>query len=233
MTIAPNCGLEEPLTENEQILAVNEADGSIQLADFRINRLNRYSVVWSTKEERSAAETFLIRRLFHAFGKKAYWLVGWQHDVSGPQRISSLRFLRKLERAGWQTLSKASLGLGLKAVEESQLFGQHPPEHETLISGWFLWLGVPPSAIDLGSAPFEQTLRMFCKTRELQPSQQFLLAIRDLGLGVVYEATGGSHLPGTIVVIPSDRGSDVRTALEISETTSLKDERAGEVWEGM
>jgi hypothetical protein len=232
MTIDVRVGLEEPLTANDYVSAVDEATGSIQLARFGVAGLNRYSLVSSSKETRSIVEPQVFGRLLIALGKSAYWLLGWNHDVSGLERISSLRYLRKLERAGWQTISDAGLGLGLKAVEEGELSSPYPSDWEELIGGWFLWLGVPPNVAELRSAPFEQTLRMFCKTRRLQPSEKFLLAIRDRGLGIAYEATGGSDLPGMIVVIPSALGDAVRTALAVSKSLSLTGERAGEVWEG-
>jgi hypothetical protein len=130
------------------------------------------------------------------------------------------------------TLSEANLGLGLKPIEEGELLSPYPPDWEELIGRWFLWLGVPPNVAALRSAPFEKTLRMFCKTRKLQPSERFLLAIRDRGLGIVYEATGGSDLPGTIVIIPSTQGAAVRTALAVSKSLPLTGERAGKVWDG-
>ncbi len=225
-------GLEEPLTANDYVSAVDEATESIQLASFGVAGMNRYSLVSSSKEDRSTVEVEVFGRLFIALGKSVFWLLGWNHDVNGLERISNLRYLRKLERTGWQTVANPGLGLGLKAVKESDLSAPYPPDWEELLGGWFLWLGVPPNIAELKNAPFEQTLRMFCKTRSLQPSEKFLIAIRDRGLGIAYQATGGSDLPGVIVVIPSALGSAVRSVLPVSKSLPLTGERAGEVWEG-
>ena len=221
-------GVEEPLTANDHVLAVNDASRKIELANFRIDGMSRYSLVWRTQEERARAEPHLISRLLK-FGE-ASWILGWNHQKNGPYKIGNLRFLRKLQAAGWQTLAKENLGLGLRVVKEDDSL-QQPPVHETLVSSWFLWFGPSPDILDLSRDPFEPTLRLFCKTRRLYPSQHFLLALRDRRSGLLYEASGGGDLPGMIVVVPVDRSMDVRTGLGIEENELSKSGDAYVVWE--
>lgn len=199
MTEAPRCGVEEPLAENQQLYALEEASGTIQLARVSIAELNRYSIVargWS-----EAGAVGFAMRTSALMGVQASWLVAWELHADGPFKIRSQVLRSRLRKHGWRDAVADGLAVAVTAAFRGHAPGV-PGEIDRRQTGWALVFADTPDPQWFTRAPLEKTVRMFARTHRLQPSREFLRGLAERELGLAYPAAGAGDLGGLVLVLP-------------------------------
>ena len=189
--------VEEPLSENTDVDALDESSGKIVLANFSVDSIDRFIFTWPRGSSTSAIQ-FLIDLSLHEKILGCV-VVGWRHDTRGSLTTRHKIMASKLVASGWDVSAREGVGLAVLPCQLESL--------ETAIElasklalGWFL---VPSltTARQISGDAFEPTLRSFCWTHRLTPSREFLSAMDRSLHAIAYVSNGDDRLPSVIVAV--------------------------------
>ena len=208
-----DCGVEEPLSPNQQLTAAS--DRTIELAEFGIPKLNRYSFVANdTSPEAMNLLVYILSRVVSALATEALWLTAWEHHDSGDLDIRTRVLNSRLTTAGWKIGIVDGIGIGVKPIPKSTIEMKVPAELGDRL-GWAVILGRHHDPQAFMQSPLLRTLKFFASNRRFCPSREFLERFDGEMSGLAYLAHNSSDMRvGLVLVLPVSLQLMLRRLLE-------------------
>ena len=225
-----DCGVEEPLSPNQQLTAVS--DRTIELAEFGIPELNRYSFVADdTSPEAMNSLVHILSRVVSSLATEALWLTAWEHHDSGDLHIRTRVLSSRLTTAGWTVGIADGIGIGVKPIPKSTIEMKVPPELGNRL-GWAVILGQHHDPQAFMQSPLLRTLKVFASNRRLCPGREFLERLDGEMRGLAYLAHNGSDMrAGLVLVLPVSLQLMLRRLLEEKIVSKIyRNADASEAW---
>lgn len=208
---------EEPIRPNPFVTSLDEASQRLVLAEFSIESVCRYTLVW----ERGAAAfpddaITALASLADVVALPMHLVIGWRQDESGHQRGRHRNLVAALRKTGWEVRADIGLGLGVLATDSVKLAGVHETVRNRGV-GWCLILGDGLKLDGLFAAPFRKTMEFFCWNHRLAPSSQFIRGLGDCGSAIGYCVSGDDRLPAVYLLSRERLCGAIARELQIKE----------------
>lgn len=225
------CGSEEPMQHNRylDLLSYGPQGEDIWLWDYP-PRLNRYSLVWWPLNDYKTSLPYrnwlLLRLLQQCFADQHITeIVATVYSLEQYERIPSLHWVRRHQRAGWSVTIDERQGRAL-AYRTSVPTSEPSWEMDILLVNMQLAFA-PVEQMHAGS--IMETLFRLAYGEEKFLSQLFLDWLAAAGATLVYKQRDDLGRWGTILVTPARLGAALRDQHEIIQ--DYRDgQRAYEVW---
>lgn len=191
---------EEPVRSNSNITSLDERSQRLLLAEFSVENVCRYSLVWERAASVFDDESLgVLVALAEILSVPTHFVVGWKHQADGPLRIRHLQLRSFLTKTGWLVHTENRIGLaGLETAP-----GSLADIYRAIASrdvGWFLAFGDWASVTTLVQPPFRNTIEFFCWNHRLAPSLQFLNGVGVCSGAVAYRTAGDDQKPAVHLV---------------------------------
>jgi hypothetical protein len=180
------CGVEEPLQTNEQLLTLDEETDRIVLNRFGIDRLNRYTLVWSGE---LVAATSPFAHLLHAIQQQlktsASWLSVWMDHLADMDFSIRAKWIASMRRKeGWSIHPLRGLYVATKPIAGgdfniTDFYVQH--------GGKLLVFGDTVQPEQFAEPPARASMERLAIWHNLAPSQSFLFWIADQHVTIAYQ----------------------------------------------
>jgi len=222
------CGAEEPMLPNDQLDALDECTGEIELASFSIADVFRYSFVPRERSISSMLLPRLLELLVASGSSSATWVIVFRGDDEQGLDFRARVLSSKLRRAYWTLVARAGVTIATKPISAGGLGSVPPSELDERIAGWFVALGDWSSFESLLAPPFLESMKMLSVGHRLQPSKEFLMGAREARLGVAYVASASMDRQAVVVTAAHPLTSVVQQLCSAGEI--FKDSSARNAW---
>lgn len=195
-----SCGIEEPLQSNEQLYAVSEQGGQIELSTFAEPRLCRYSFTGFTPGAWSVLVNAIVRKHFQG---NLNWVLLWAHLDTGDLKMRSRIRTSRLAAQGFRTKIVGNVGLGVLPYTGVEADSFHPVGVVFHPAGDGVLLLTACSedveALLAAQSP-GATITCATATREFAPSQAFLSWLSSVQLQILYTRRDYLERPGLVLL---------------------------------
>jgi len=212
------CGLEEPLSANPMLHALNEQTGSIDLAEFACKELNRYCFVWMGGwNESDLALQRLVSGIIEQSNAPAMLLAAWAvpaSDTPRPNRVlrvsAEMMHQARLQE-GWDIRYGDELSIATTPVKTGELSSRGPwadrmTDRDRIDRRTVILTGEALAALDpLDVAPLPTIRRLGFRT-PLTPSAEFLDWLAAHRVAIIYRKNDDLGRPGAVVISPQRVG---------------------------